>query len=189
MCNDFLNQLNTIQKELHPQLQKFEDKFCKDTGIEIENISIYTETYPAYHDYTYQIIVRCYYTDEWNTYWNAKFCKEFNVVLTDFRIKYTTSKQYLNSANYFEYVYSPKGFTGLLYCDRMKDFYYAPINYSTINISTSEKVRVLTHRILNKLRELDNLDLDYEEYIDKDSLFLVLEQLDCCLRNKEKLKK
>ena len=189
MCNDFLNQLNNIQQELHPQLQKFEQEFCDDKCIERKDVHIYTETYPSYYDYSYQIVVRCEGSDEWDTYWNAKFCREFNVVLIDFRIKYTASKQYLDSGNYFEYVYSPKWDNRLLYVDRMKDFHYAPIKYSTININNSEKTRVLTHRILNKLRELDDLDLDYEGYIDKDSLFLVLEQLDCCLKNEGKLKR
>jgi len=182
-----LQSMNEMQETLHDKLQEFERDFVESCGLEISAVHMSTETYPAYCDYTYHIVVCLYGEDEWNSYWHYMMCKEFGVALADFRIKYTHSENLVYSCNYIEYVYSSNRETGLKFEERMAGFYYAP-SKTIFNLS-SEKVRVLTHRILNACRELDNLDLEYEDCVDKDCLATVLEQLNSCIEHKDILER
>lgn len=43
----------------------------------------------------------------------------------------------------------------------------------------------LIHRILNKMRECEKYNIDYDAYVDKDDLYRIIEILDCCLDNKD----
>lgn len=47
----------------------------------------------------------------------------------------------------------------------------------------------LLHTVRKLIRECDDADIDYEPYIDLGCLWIVIKQLECCLENKEKLKK
>lgn len=60
-----------------------------------------------------------------------------------------------------------------------------PIN----NYWDNEPARVLIHRILVKARELDFADVSYEDYVDKDGLIEILNQMEQCCKYKEVLKK
>ena len=45
------------------------------------------------------------------------------------------------------------------------------------------------HQIRNNIRICEDEDIDFEPYISKDCLMIVIKQLECCLRNKDKIKK
>lgn len=49
------------------------------------------------------------------------------------------------------------------------------------------------HRLLHKIkvlsRECENENIRFEEYIDLNSLKIVIEQLKCCLKHKEKIQR
>ena len=48
-----------------------------------------------------------------------------------------------------------------------------------------EPVRTTLNRIKHRIRQCEKEHIDYEVYVDKDCLKIVLEQLDCCIRNKD----
>lgn len=50
-------------------------------------------------------------------------------------------------------------------------------------------VPYILHQIKRLVRECEEENLDFEDYIDKNCLYIVREQLECCLRNKEKLRR
>ena len=49
----------------------------------------------------------------------------------------------------------------------------------------NEPVRDTLRRIKHRIRECERYNIDYEQYVDNDCLKIVLEQLDCCIRNKD----
>ena len=52
-----------------------------------------------------------------------------------------------------------------------------------------ESSKDLIWRIRKRMRECESLNIPYEDYVDKDCLLTVLEQLDCCIRNKDRLQR
>lgn len=47
----------------------------------------------------------------------------------------------------------------------------------------------LLKKIITYCRKCEDLELDYEPYIDKTELILILKQFECVLDNKEKIKR
>ena len=45
--------------------------------------------------------------------------------------------------------------------------------------------RALLHRIRDRIRECEKHNIDYEDYIDKDNLYEIIQVLDCCLEHKD----
>ena len=45
--------------------------------------------------------------------------------------------------------------------------------------------REFIHRILHRMRECEKEGIDYDTYLDKDCFRIIIEQLDCCLENKD----
>ena len=193
MGNTYLQSMNVLQESLAHKLSDFKRLFCDNVDLERHHVCIETDTYPALDGDSILIHVRVDNMDLWTKYWHTRFCNEFNVHLWDYRIKYSFAEQYFGCGRYFEYIYAPNdenNYYSKKYEDRLDGFFYKPRNLENNQYwNIEDKTRVLVHRILNKLRECDDLDLDYEDYIDKDCLFIVSEQLDCCLRYKDKLKR
>lgn len=193
MGNTYLQSLNILQKSLDEKLKNFERIFCESEDISRSCVIIDTQTYPAINGDSINIHVKISNCDWWTKYWHARFCKEFNVHLKNYHIMYSTDTRYLDSERSFTYVYAfndENNYYAKKYEDRLDGFFYKPRNLENNQYwNVEDKTRVLVHSILNKLRECDDLDLDYEDYIDKDCLFIVSEQLDCCLRYKDKLKR
>ena len=44
----------------------------------------------------------------------------------------------------------------------------------------------LIHRILNRIRECEKYNINYDAYLNKSDFYMALDVLDCCLMNKDK---
>lgn len=51
----------------------------------------------------------------------------------------------------------------------------------------TNSVRQLLHELRKKLNECEDLHIDFEPYVDKSCLAIVIEQLECCVKHKDKL--
>lgn len=49
----------------------------------------------------------------------------------------------------------------------------------------SNDAYALIHRIKRQILECQKHNIDYDEYVDKDDLYRIIQTLNCCLKNKD----
>ena len=56
-------------------------------------------------------------------------------------------------------------------------------------LETHYDIKGLLRKITRYCRKCEDLELDYEQYIDKTELMIILKQFECVLDNKDKIQK
>ena len=172
--------LQEFTDELHDTIREMQLEYAKWTNMDYDHLeNVLPITVDLIHSYL--ICTVCLREDDWDYHLHQKMMELFNVVLIDYKIKYSAAN-YDIYGDAVQYIYATKGYAQPLDFVKRYDEFTLMQNGDSWK-GYDEDIRSLTHKILKDLRELDNLGVDYDSMLDDSDLRSFFGQVDCYLEH------